>query len=399
MKASHDLALLQPGRIGNLEIRNRFVRSATGESLADGHGFITQGFQDLHVTLARHGVGLLITGHIYVHPRGMHKPGMTGLDRDDHIGPLQRLTEAVHAEGARIFAELSHTGEKNAMPGAEPIAPSAKQNPQTKKTAKAATEEEILEVIDSFRSAARRAKEAGFDGIHIHGAHGYLISQFLSPFVNHREDAWGGPLENRQRFVFEVYQAIRAAAGADFLVTIKLGIRDFVTGGFTPEEGLATAERLAEMGVDAIEISSGVNETGWAGAWPYAGVTRKRALEDKLFHRIFAKPVPEGHFLEETRRVRERVKCQVIAVGGLRTVEMMESIIKGGTADFVSLSRPFIREPDLVRKIEQGKRGSVDCTSCNICSDHSGLHGLQCWRKTNKDLLAHAWYRFTGQLH
>jgi len=192
MNASHDLALLQPGRIGNLEIRNRFVRSATGESLADEHGFIKQGFQDLHVTLARHGVGLLITGHIYVHRRGMYKVGMTGLDRDDHIGALQRLTGAVHAEGARIFAELSHTGEKNAMPGVEPIAPSPKQNPQTKKTAKAATEEEILEVINSFRSAARRAKEAGFDGIHIHGAHGYLISQFLSPYVNHREDAWGG---------------------------------------------------------------------------------------------------------------------------------------------------------------------------------------------------------------
>ena len=187
--------------------------------------------------------------------------------------------------------------------------------------------------------------------------------------------------------------------GDDYLVTIKLGALDFAAGGLSLEEGVATAEGLERMGINAIEISSGCSETGWAGAWPYAGVSRKRALEDKLFHRIFAKPVPEGHFLEETRRVRERVKCPVIAVGGLRTVETMESVIQRGIADFVSLSRPFVREPDLVRKIEQGKRGVVDCTSCNICSDHTGLHGLQCWRKTNKDLLIHAWCKFTGQLH
>ena len=391
-------ALFQPGTIGNLEIRNRFVRSATGESLADENGFILDGFRDLHVTLARFGVGLLITGHIYVHRRGMHTTGMTGLDRDDHVGPLKRLTEAVHAEGARIFAELSHTGEKNMVAGVEPLAPSATQNPRTNKVAKAATEEEIREVIDCFHNAARRAKEAGFDGIHIHGAHGYLISQFLSPYTNRREDRWGGALENRQRFPLEVYQAVRGAVGDGYPVTIKLGIRDFPTGGFTLDEGVATAERLEAVGIDAIEVSSGVNDKGWAGAWPYAGLSRKRALEDMVLHRVFAKPVPEGHFLEETRRVRERVRCPVLAVGGLRTVETMESVIRQGTADFVSLSRPFVREPDLVRKIEQGKRGAVECVSCNICSDHAGVHGLKCWRKTYKDLLLHAWYRFTGQL-
>lgn len=395
---SRTLASLQPGRIGHVEIRNRFIRSATGEGMADRDGFITDRYRDFHLNLARGGVGLIFTGHCYVHPRGRYREGMTGLDRDDHVSRLRHLTDAIHAEGARIFAQLNHAGNNSRLSGIEPVAPSAIPNPYTGRISRAAGKEDIASVIHAFGEAARRVQVAGFDGVHLHASHGYLISQFLSPYSNQREDDWGGPLNNRQRFLLSVVRVMRDAVGDEFPITVKLGVRDLVAGGLSLEDGLATAAALDVAGVDAIEVSAGLTSRATPSAWRYAGVSRRRALSDKLFHRVLAKPRPEAYFLEETRRVRQRVKCRVIIVGGLRSVETMESVISEGIADFISLARPFIREPDLVRKIEQGKRGFVDCTSCNICDQHQGVHPLKCWRTSNKDLLIHAWHKVTGRL-
>ncbi|MFQ5914984.1 MAG: NADH:flavin oxidoreductase [Nitrospinota bacterium] len=399
MSEAPALALLQPGKIGGVETRNRFIRSATSESLADENGFITDGYRDLHLTLARSGVGLIFTGHCYVHPRGKYARCMTGLDRDDHVGPLQRLTESIHVEGGKIFAQLNHAGSQSRVPQIEPIAPSVVPNPQTGRTPREATEEEIVEVITAFGEAAARVKAAGFDGVHLHAGHGYLLTEFLSPHTNQRKDRWGGPLENRQRLLLEVVRAMREAVGEDFPVTVKLGVRDFVLGGLILEQGLSTAAALDRAGVNAIEVSAGLMSPKVESAVQYTALSRKRALQDNLLHRIFSKPRPEAYFREEACRVRERVGCPVILVGGLRTVETMESVIAEGVADFVSLARPFIREPDLVSKVERGKRGVVDCTSCNICIQHEGVHPLKCWRQSNKDLLIHAWHRLTGQLH
>lgn len=399
MRATADLSLLRPGRIGKVEIRNRFIRSATAETLADEKGFITEGYRELHLNLARSGVGLLFTGHCYVHPGGKHTPGMTGVDRDVQVGPLEGLTRSIHAEGARIFAQMNHAGSQSALPEIEPLAPSPVPNPKSGRTPRAASQEEIAEIIKAFGDSARRVKAAGFDGVHIHAAHGYLLSEFLSPHTNRREDSWGGPLENRQRLLLEVVRAVRRAVGEDFAITVKLGMRDFVPGGLSLDEALATAALLDQAGVSAIEVSSGLASPAVEYSLQYAGLSRKRALEDGLFHRVFAKPRPEAYFLEEARRVRQRVRCAVILVGGLRTVETMEAVIAEGVADFVSLARPFIREPDLVRQIERGRRGVVDCTSCNMCIQHSGIHPLKCWRASNRDLLTHAWQRLSGQLH
>ena len=399
MSQPPDLALLQPGKIGPVETRNRFIRSATAESMADENGFITEDYIEFHRELARFGVGLIFTGHCSVHPRGGFTRRMAGLYLDDHVGPFRRLTDTIHAEGSRIFAQVNHAGFQTRMTRIEPLAPSPRQNPNTGKTAKAATEEEIAEIIDAFGNSARRVLEAGFDGVHLHAGHGYLISQFLSPHANRREDAWGGSPENRRWFLLEVVRAMRKAVGEGFPLTVKFGVRDYVEDGMTREEGLAVAVALEGEGVDALEPSAGLTAGAAPSAWLYPGVTRWRALQDKLFHRVFANPVPESYFLEETRRVRDAVGCPVIAVGGLRTVEGMDAVIREGVADFVSLGRPFIREPDLVRKIERGKRGLVDCTSCNLCARHQGVHPLKCWRNSNKDLLVHAWYALTGRLH
>ena len=169
--------------------------------------------------------------------------------------------------------------------------------------------------------------------------------------------------------------------------------------GLTLDEGYATADRFGAEGVHAIEGSAGLMSPKAESAPKYVAVDTRRAIEDKLVHRIGKPGPPQAYFRDWARELRRRLDCRVILVGGLRTVDVMEGAIADGDADFVSLARPFIREPDLVRKIEAGKRGLVECVSCNICLDHEGTHGLKCWRLSNRDLAAHAWLRFTGQLH
>lgn len=394
------LALLTPTKIGSVPLRNRVIRSALCETMAGPSGTIEDetGYTRLYRDLGNGGVGLIFSGHCFVHPRGRGTVGQTGLSDDENMPFLCELSEEVRRTGARMFLELNHTGSESRILTLKPIAPSAVPNPQNGRMPEAATKNEIEEVIKSFGVAASRVKAAGFDGVHLHAGHGYLLSTFLSPYTNQRTDSWGGSLENRQRLLLEVVQSMRAGVGTEFPITVKLGIRDFVPDGLGVEEGTDTAVALEQAGVNAIEISAGLATTRMESSIKYAGLSRARAIRDKMIHRAFAKEVPGDYFVEDARRVREAVSCPVIVVGGLRRVDAMESIIRDGIADFVSLGRPLIREPDLVRKIENGKRGEVDCVSCNICAMHVGIHPLKCWRKSNWDLLVHAWYRHTGRL-
>src|SRR3954451_11711291 len=190
MSGADGLALLSPGTLAGVRTRNRVVRSATSESLADERGFITEPYRQLHLRLARGGVGLIFTGHCAVHPSGRYIRGMTELTSDEHVPSLRDFTGAVHAEGARIFAELNHAGSQSRVPDMTPIAPSVFPNPQFHRTPREATGEEILEIVDAFGRAAARVREAGFDGVHVHAGHGYLISEFLSPLTNVRTDRW-----------------------------------------------------------------------------------------------------------------------------------------------------------------------------------------------------------------
>lgn len=399
MATAGQLTLLTPAAIGPLTIRNRFVRSATCETMASSAGVVKpREFSRLYLDLAAGGVGLLFSGHCYVHPRGQATPGMTGLNGNENIPTFRELSRAVRDAGAHMFLELNHAGSQSRMLALTPLAPSAVPNPQTGRLPEAATDDDIREIIDCFGTAAGRVREGGFDGVHVHAGHGYLLSEFLSPFTNRRSDDWGGPLEYRQRLLMEVVGRIRQVVGTDFPLSVKLGIRDFVPGGLDVEEGLATARALEGAGVDAIEVSAGLTSPRVESSIQYAGVSRRRALRDKMVHRLLAKEVPGAYFAEDARQVRQVVGCPLILVGGLRRIEAMESVVRDRIADFVSLARPFIREPDLVRKVEAGRRGEVDCVSCNICAMHAGLHPLKCWRDSNRDLVRHAWYRMTGRL-
>ena len=391
------LAFMNPGKIGRLVLNNRLVRAATSETMATEDGAATDALVRLYADLARGGAGLIITGHIYVEPRGQYEPRQLGLDRDSRIGPLARVTEAVHRAGGVIFAELSHAGSQSLIADLVPLAPSIVPNAIFARPPAEMSEADVEKVIADFAAAATRARQAGFDGIHLHSGNGYLLSQFNSPFANRRDDLWGGDGRRRARFILEVYRAVRHATGADFPIAARLGIADTVAGGLDLNDGLAIARRLAAAGLDALEVTYGVMMSYCENIRPYAGVRRSRAIADGLLHRTFSRTVAEAYYRPFARAAKSAIDIPVILVGGLRSTEVMDDIVRSGDADFLAMARPFVREPDLVNKIARGRRGPVDCVSCNICFLHEGIDPLRCWR-TPAALLQHVYGYYVKDL-
>jgi 2,4-dienoyl-CoA reductase-like NADH-dependent reductase (Old Yellow Enzyme family) len=388
--------LFNPGRIGQVTTANRIVRAGTSETAAAPPGEITDELVRIYETLARNRVGLILSGHMFCHARGRYAARQVGIHDDGMLPGLARLAEAVHRHGGKVFAQLAHAGSQSRVPGNRPLAPSPIPNALTGREVDAASHEEIEEAIAAFASGAARAAEAGFDGVHIHGANGYLISEFSSPLTNRRTDRWGGSPEARDTFALEVLKAVRARVPANMAVTVKLGLEDAVPGGMQLAEGVRRGEALAAAGADAIEVSCNAMRLPSDSAKQYVGVGPSRALGDLLVHRLFSRPHREAYFLESARQLRSRVSIPIILVGGMRTRATMERIVESGDADFIAMARPFIREPDLVLKLSDGTRDSVECTSCNLCLMHESHHSLRCWRVPRRRLLEHAVYRVEG---
>jgi 2,4-dienoyl-CoA reductase-like NADH-dependent reductase (Old Yellow Enzyme family) len=389
--------LFQPGSIGSVEVRNRLLRAGTSESMADpGSGAMTPPLLDLYERLAQGRVGAVITGHLFVEPRGRYARGQAGIHRDDLLPGLGDLTRRVRSHGSVIFAQLAHAGSQSRVPGNRPLAPSPIPNPLTGSLVDAASEDEIEETIAAFGRAAGRAVEAGFDGVHIHGANGYLISEFASPITNRRDDRWGGDAARRDSFPSAVVESVRRAVPRGFPVTMKIGMVDAVAGGLGIDESVRRAGLLVGGGLDGVEVSCGLMEAPTDSANTYVAVGPRRAAQDLLFHRLLAAPRDQAYFRPWAKALRARVDTTVILVGGMRTTTMMRDAIGSGDADFVALARPLIREPDLVAQIEAGREGLVDCTSCNLCLIHEGHHPLQCWRTPRTRLVHHALYKLTG---
>ena len=348
--------LFTPIKVGKLEIENRFMRSATYSALADEDGLIGDESVELMKRLASNDVGLIITGYAYVLKNGQSFADMNGIQDDDHIPGYQKMTKAVHELGGKIVMQIVHCGVSSptvASTGGDLMAVSvpekaAGQGAQPREM----TDEDIESIIGAFGQGARRAQEAGFDGVQIHGAHGYLVTQFLSPQSNRRSDKWGGSIENRMRFVVESTRSIKKNVDDDFPVMIKLGCRDYTEADakLTIEEGAQVAKALEKEGHCHIEISHGmVDNTGRKLA---SGVT---------------KPEQEAYMLPDARALRAAVDIPLGLVGGIRSPAVMEEIIDSGAADMISICRPLIREPDLVKQWKEGSRKTADCISCGKC--------------------------------
>ena len=347
--------LFEPVELNGMTVANRFVRSATNDRCAEISGRVTDLLINVYGALAAGGTGLVVTGHAYVAWQGKASPTMLGAHSDDLIPGLKRLVEAVHGHDSKIMLQINHAGRQTASAtiGETPSAPSAVYNPITKETPKAFTGEEIEALIEAYAAAAGRGVSAGFDAVQIHAAHGYLISQFISPHTNRREDPWGGSPENRMRFLQEVYGRIRKTVGDDYPVMVKLNSEDFIEGGLTVAGAAQIAGVLSRKGIDAIEISGGMQES------PVSGIRMDILEEDD-----------EAYFLPNARKFKEVMSVPLILVGGLRSPGLMERLLEKKEVDMVALCRPLIREPDLVNKWKQGARQKAACISCGGCQKY-----------------------------
>ena len=389
--------LFTPINIGNVRIKNRFIHSATYEGMALRTGEVSDKLIRRYQNLAKGEVGLIIPGYMYIHPLGKAYKYQTGIHSDDMIPGLTKLVEAVHKEGGKIAFQVVHAGRQTtkSMIGQTPLGPSSRgRDPIYFVKPKEMSVAEIHEAIHAFGAAAKRAVSAGADGIQLHGAHGYLISQFLSPFFNHRKDEWGGSDINRFRFLKEVIAEVRKAIPKGMPILVKMNANDYTPQpGVTPSLAVKYAKWLAELEIDALEISCG------SPVYSYMNMCRgdvpvkelisglpfwKKPLAKMVMKRMVGKyDLEEGYNLEAAKLIKPVMgKIPLFLVGGLRKVKHMTEILEKGYADGISMCRPFIREPLIVKKIREGKAEAVACISCNRCFAAVAINiPVQCYVK------------------
>ena len=324
--------VFEPIELGNLQLKNRLIRSATWEGIAAPDGGLPEQTFTIYEELAKGGVGAIITGFTSVALHDYYFDGMMRLCDDDLIPQYRRLTDLIHRENCPVLAQLALGGyhrEQNAeFILAEPDD---------------MTEAEIQTVIRQFAEAAVRAKAAGFDGVQIHCAHFFFLSRFLSPAVNHRQDAWGGSNENRARIVLEILSGIRAAA-PELHISAKINCNDFTYGGLTEADSLEICKLLDRAGIDSIEVSGNGTSVGGVRAH-----------------------VSEGYFVPAASRIAEAVSCPVFVVGGFRALDTMEAVLNASGIQAISLSRPLLREPDWPERLQEDPNAISKCVSCNRC--------------------------------
>lgn len=356
--------LFEESSINQMSLKNRFVRAATWEGLATEKGEATPELMEMMASLAKGGVGLIITSHSYVSQEGQGTPWQLGVYDDKLIPKLEAMASAVHENSGKIVMQLAHAGlyAEVALTGRPALAVSDPAGfPEG--NIKTITPVEIQRLVSSYAQAAKRAQVAGFDGLEIHSGHGYLLSQFLSPAYNKRQDEYGGAIENRVRIHLQIYQAIREVVGTDYPIMVKMNGSDFIENGLTREDSLKAAKLFADAGFDAIEVSGGIIRTGKLSP-SRPGIT----TEDK-----------EAYFEEYATHFKRNIKTPLILVGGLRSFTIADRIVAEGIADYISMSRPFIREPDLINRWKNGDLRKAECKSDNLCFNPGFEgHGVYC---------------------
>jgi len=325
-------ALFEKSEINGMVLSNRFIRSATWEGMATDAGACTPQLIDLTSDLSAGGVGLIITGHTYVRQDGQHSPRQLGIHRDTLISGLQSLTHAAHQHGSKMVLQLGYGGAY-----------------LSKSRVRQMGTRDFQELARAYGQAAVRARKSGFDGVQIFAAHGFFLSQMLCPRYNDRTDGYGGKIECRARILIEIVAAIRNAVGRGYPLLVKLNCRDFVENGLSMEDSVRAARMLENAGIDAIELSGGLLNN--------PNIMRSRIDSEDT----------QGYFVSEARVFREKVHVPLILVGGIRSYEVARELVAEGIVDYISMSRPFIREPGLINRWKAGDRREAACISCDNC--------------------------------
>ena len=340
--------------IRNTPFKNRIIKGAMSEALANDAGQPGQLHLGLYEAWAKGGLGCAITGNVMVDFRAKNEPGVVVIESDRDLVQLKQWAEIGKQHGMVQLIQLSHPGrqcpkglnKETVAPSAVPFSPMLAT---TFGTPRELLEEEILDIIQRFATSAQICEKAGFEGVQLHGAHGYLISQFLSPLTNKRQDQWGGSIENRMRFLLEIYKAVRAVTSDRFIISVKLNSADFQRGGITEDEVIAVFKAIDTAGIDLIEISGGTYEApAMAGA--------------KADKRKISTIAREAYFLDFAEQIRQQVKCHLMVTGGFRMVEGMNAALDSGACDFIGIARPLAVETDLTNRLIAGEdvRYAVD---------------------------------------
>lgn len=350
------MKVFEPLKLKNLELKNRMVVSAMVTNYCTPDGMATEKFIAYHEHKAKGGWGLIITEDYAVTKTAGGFKNLPGLWEDAQIESHRKLTERVHAAGGTIAAQIYHAGREtsSAITGEQPVAPSPVREPSMPETPRELSVEEIHELVERFGDCARRAKEAGFDAVEVHGAHGYLVGAFASPFSNKRSDEYGGTIRNRARFGMEIIRNIKEKCGEDYPVIYRISSVEYVPGGLEIEESKVIARLMEEVGADCIHCSQGV----------YAST-----------HTIIPPSVfPRAGYVEHAAEMKKAVQIPVIAVGRINDVELAESVLQSGKADLVTMARASLADPELPKKAQEGKMDEVlRCIGClQGCSGENG---------------------------
>ena len=353
--------LFSPFELGPLALRNRIVCSPLTTNLGTPEGLSTRRHLEFWKARAKGGAGLVILDSAYPDPRGKGFASQIGCHSDSTIPGLRAVAEAIRAEGAISALQIEHSGVQtnSQMAGGRPVAPSRVPDPRRTEIPHQLSPNEIEQTVESFGQAARRIKDAGFDAVEIHGAHGYLVHQFLSPYFNRRTDSYGGDTQSRVRFAREIVAHVRGVVGSDYPILFRISAVDGLEGGLEFEETIRIAEMLVDCGIDALDVSAGVGATSHLMG-PPAGT-------------------PHGPLIDFARRVREVVRIPVIAVGRILDPGLANSIIESGKADLVALGRALIADPDWPNKAREGRTSEITtCIGCCGCNARSRRPDVIC---------------------
>jgi len=340
------------------------------EGLATFDGRPTRKLKELYLRLAEGEVGLIVTGGAFVEAY-KNLPDIEGLpfplaiDEDRYVEDWREVTDGVHKRGSKIAMQIVHPGRQDhpRLRGSTPIAPSAVPMEDRDIVPREMTVNEVKEMVEKFAQACRRVKKAGFDAVQLHGCHGYLISNFISPYANVRTDEYGGNTENRARFIVEIVKRARELMGPDYPLLIKMNFDDFIDGGLDKDEAVGVAKMIVQAGIDCIEVSGGTQAEGGK----HIAVKGINKEEKEAYFRFYAEAL------------KKQVSVPVILVGGLRTPSVMEKLVEAGAADFVSMARPFIREPELIKRWKDGDLEKAKCISCNKCFENWTIRPTRCY--------------------